>query len=82
MRQRGARECVRVAGVDPKARGAEETQSEFLHGGSRPHHLLDVQRVTQDAVGQAVSHRGGIPANHVMRYVVLDGEVRRRVILF
>ena len=74
--------CVRVGRVDRKARGAEARQSVFLHEGSGPHHLLDVQCIAQDAIGQAVPHGGGIPANHVMRYVVPDGEVRRRVILF
>ena len=74
--------CVCVGGVHPKARGAEARQSVFLHEGSGPHHLLDVQCIAQDAIGQAVPHGGGIPANHEMRYVVLDGDVRRRVILF
>ena len=68
--------------MGPKARGAEQRQSKSPHTGPGPHRLLDIQRVTQDAIGQAVSDGGGIPANHVMGHVVLDGEVRGRVILF
>ena len=73
--------CVR-AGGGPQSERSRARQSQSPHAGPGPHRLLDIQRVTQDAIGQAVSDGGGIPANHVMGHVVLDGEVRRRVILF
>lgn len=82
-RQRGTSECVCVrAGGGPQSERSRGEAVLFPQEGPGPHRLLDIQRVTQDAIGQAVSDGGGVPANHVMGHVVLDGEVRGRVILF